>query len=201
MTLREGGAFVEGRRGGEASKGREAFEGAGGFEGGASEGNVLNEAPLSTFDLRHPPSPPRPRWSPEGLGPNPEKVGARRVGARKGWGPEGWGPKGGVPNPEKVGRRGGGPEGWGPEGWGAQNFALFFPSPAHKIRSFLPSLGVFSWNFGGVSSAGALKCARLEFSGCRVRAPAARSDVLERRSRQSGEGKSHLTWRSQDPSR
>ena len=25
-----------------------------------------------------------------------------------------------------------------------------FPSPAAKFRSFLPSLGVFSWNFGGV---------------------------------------------------
>ena len=33
---------------------------------------------------------------------------------------------------------------------GAQNFALFFPLSRHKIRSFLPSLGVFSWNFGGV---------------------------------------------------
>ena len=38
------------------------------------------------------------------------------------------------------------------------------------VRSFLSlSLGVFSWNFGGVGSAGALKCARLEFSGCRVK--------------------------------
>ena len=55
------------------------------------------------------------------------------------WGPEGWGPKGGGPNPEK----------WGPEGWEAQNFALFSLS-RHKIRSFLPSLGVFSWNCGGV---------------------------------------------------
>ena len=27
---------------------------------------------------------------------------------------------------------------------------FFFSSPAAQIRSFLPSLGVFSWNFGGV---------------------------------------------------
>ena len=40
-------------------------------------------------------------------------------GAPKGWGPEGVGQ-----------RRGGAAKGWGPEGWGAQNFALFFPSPA-----------------------------------------------------------------------
>ena len=67
-----------------------------------------------------------------------------------------------------------GPEGWGPEGWGAQNFALFFPLPP-PFRSFCVYPGVCSWNFGGVGSAGTLKCARLEFSGCRVRAPAARS--------------------------
>ena len=63
------------------------------------------------------------------------------------WGPEGWGPDTW------------GPEGWGPEGWGtkpsggpkggAQNFALFFPLPP-PFRSFCVSLGVFSWNFGGV---------------------------------------------------
>ena len=53
------------------------------------------------------------------------------------------GPKGGGP-------KGGGPEGWGPEGWGAQNFALFFLSLPPEISFFLLSLGVFSWNFGGV---------------------------------------------------
>ena len=88
--------------------------------------------------------------APEGGGP--ERWGARRVG-----GPEGWGP-----------------EGWGPEGWGPKISRFFFPFPP-PFRSFCVSLGVFSWNFGGVWSAGALKCARLEFSGCRVRAPAARS--------------------------
>ena len=46
-------------------------------------------------------------------------------------------------------------------------FRVFFPSPA--------TFPFFHWNFGGVRSAGALKCARLEFSGCRVRAPVARS--------------------------
>ena len=64
------------------------------------------------------------------------------------------------PNPEKVearraplegrGGRRVEPGGMGPEGSGAH------------------SLGVFSWKFGGVWSAGTLKCARLEFSGCRV---------------------------------
>ena len=52
--------------------------------------------------------------------------------------------------------------------WTAQNFALFF-SLSHRISFFLLSLEVFSLNFGGVLKAGALKCARLEFSGCRVK--------------------------------
>ena len=87
----------------------------------------------------------------EGVGPkHRKKCGSRRVGTQtqKRWGPEGW----------------------GPEGWGAQNFALFFPPPAHifilffslqgssrlfflspdAFSSFFLSLGVFSWNFGGV---------------------------------------------------
>ena len=44
--------------------------------------------------------------------------------------------------------------------WTAQNFALFSLS-RRKIRSFLPSLGVFSLNFGGVLKTKTLKCARL----------------------------------------
>ena len=40
------------------------------------------------------------------------------------------------------------------------------PAP---IFVHFPLLGVFSWNFGGVLDAGALKCAGLEFSGCRVK--------------------------------
>ena len=48
-------------------------------------------------------------------------------------------------------------EGWGSEGEESRRVG----SP--KFRAFSPpSLGVFSWNFGW-----ALKCARLEFSGCR----------------------------------
>ena len=91
-------------------------------------------------------------------GPNPEKVRPRRVGPRRVGGPKprkSEAPKGGAPE-------GWGPEGWDPEGWGAQNFALFFPFPP-TFRSHCVSLGVFSWNFGGV------------LKRCRVRAPAARS--------------------------
>ena len=40
----------------------------------------------------------------------------------------------------------------------AQNFALFFSLSRHKIHSFLPSLGVFSCNFGGVLVGRDLKC-------------------------------------------
>ena len=54
-------------------------------------------------------------------------------------------------------------KGWGPEGWEAQNFAFFSLLPP-QFSFFPPSLGVFSLNF-----AGALKCGRLEFSGCRVK--------------------------------
>ena len=40
-----------------------------------------------------------------------------------------------------------------------------FPLPSQF--SFFPLLGVLSWNFGGVFET--LKCARLEFSGCRFK--------------------------------
>ena len=46
--------------------------------------------------------------------------------------------------------------------WTAQNFALFFLS--RHISFFLPSLGVFSWNFGGVFEDRAYR-----LSGCRVK--------------------------------
>ena len=83
-------------------------------------------------------------------------MGPRRVGGPnlERWGPEGWGP-----------RRGGGTQGWGPEGWGPK-ISRFFPSPATIF--FLSSL---SW----ASRGRVLQCARLEFSGCRVRTAAARS--------------------------
>ena len=62
------------------------------------------------------------------------------------------------PKPRKIGPRRVGPRRvWGPK------FRAFFPSPTTSFRSFSLSLCVFSWNFGGV--AGAVKCARLEFSG------------------------------------
>ena len=77
------------------------------------------------------------------------------------------------PHPEKnglriVGPRIVGPEGWGPEGWGAQNF-VFFSVSRHHFRSFV-SHCVSSRGFLVVfGSAGAVKCSRLEFSGCRVK--------------------------------
>ena len=61
-------------------------------------------------------------------------------------GSKGGGHNGGGP---KVGERRVGARRVGPEGWEAQNFALFFPSPAAKFVLFF-SLWVFSWNFGGV---------------------------------------------------
>ena len=80
-----------------------------------------------------------------GGGPDLEKVRAPRVGARR-------------VGARRVGaRRRGGPK-----------FSRFFPLSRSQFRSFLSlSLEVFSWNFGGVCSAGTLKCARQEFSGCR----------------------------------
>ena len=88
-------------------------------------------------------------------GPNPgaPKGGAPKGGAPKGGGPEGWGPEGW--GPEGVGaRRVGGPKGGGPKVGarrvGGPKFRAFFSLSRRKIRSFLPSLGVFSWNFGGV---------------------------------------------------
>ena len=54
-------------------------------------------------------------------------------------------------------------------GWEVvQNFVFF---PLQPQFFFLSSLfwGVFSWNDGGVLKRGALRCALLEFSGCRVK--------------------------------
>ena len=84
---------------------------------------------------------------------------ARGAGALKGGGTEG-GPTGGAPTgPEgwghrrvgarKVGPKGEAQRGGEGQGVGGQNFALFFFSPATSFALFL-SLGVFSWNFGGV---------------------------------------------------
>ena len=51
-------------------------------------------------------------------------------------------------------------------------FRSFFSIPRLHFRSFSPSLGVFSLNFGGVFEGRGPEMARLEFSGCHVRAPA-----------------------------
>ena len=73
----------------------------------------------------------------------------------------------------------GAPKG-GPRRVGEQNFTVFFSFFRPHSRSFYLSLGVFSWNFGGVSSARALSCARLEFSGCHVkpRRPRSRAERI-----------------------
>ena len=70
---------------------------------------------------------------------------------------------------------------------GGPKFRAFFSLSRRKIRSFLPSLGVLSWNFGGVCCAGALKCAHLEFSGCRVKPRRPREGRKERILRQERE--------------
>ena len=51
----------------------------------------------------------------------------------------------------------------GPEGWEAQNFALFSLS-RHNFHSLFPLLGSFRGNLVVFGSAGALKCARREFT-------------------------------------
>ena len=56
----------------------------------------------------------------------------------------------------------------GPRRVGSQNFALFFPSPATAFHFFSLSFGLFR-GILVVFEAPALKCARLEFSGCRVK--------------------------------
>ena len=67
-----------------------------------------------------------------------------------------------------VGRKG--REKWSPKGRAPPpEISRFFSLSRHSFHSFLPLLLLLSWNFGGVRSAGALKCARMEFSGCRVK--------------------------------
>ena len=77
-----------------------------------------------------------------------EVWGPRRVGpqTKKKWSPEGWSPEGWSP------------EGWSPEGWSPEGAPkggrpkisrFFFPRPP-QFSFFFLSLGVFSWNFGGV---------------------------------------------------
>ena len=122
-------------------------------------------------------------WGPRRVGAPkggaPEGWGPRRVEHPKGGAPEGWRvepPKGGAPEgwsprrvePPKGGapkggaqkggaqkggaQKGGAQKGGAQKGGEAQNFALFFPSPP-QFSFFFFSLGVFSWNFGGVFEA------------------------------------------------
>ena len=72
-----------------------------------------------------------------------------------------------------MGARRVGPRRVGPRRVGARNFALFFSLSRHSFLFFFPSLLVFFVEFWWCLKH-RLKCARLEFSGCRVRAPAAR---------------------------
>ena len=65
------------------------------------------------------------------------------------------------------------------------NFRSFLSLSRRKIRSFLPSLGVFSWNFGGVFEGWDPQMCTSGLSGCRVRAPA-RGKKKERNFGRSG---------------
>ena len=96
------------------------------------------------------------------------------------WGPKGWGakprksggPKGGGLSRRPKPRKSGGPRGGAQKGArtvGAQNFALFSPLPPQFFLLFSISFGLFRGILVVFGSAGALKCARLEFSGCRVK--------------------------------
>ena len=100
----------------------------------------------------------KPR-GPEGWRVGPRRVGPRRVGAQaqKKWEPEGWGPEGW--GPEGVG---------GPEG-GSLKFHAFFSLSRRKIRAFLPSLSVFSWNFVGLCEDRGVKMCTFGLSGCGVK--------------------------------
>ena len=97
-------------------------------------------------------------WGPEkGGGQTQKKVWAPKGGAPKLW-PEGVGPRR-VWGPPRVGS----PNGGGPK------ISRFFSLSRHSLLFFPSLVSLFRGIFGGVWSAGALKCARLEFSGCRVK--------------------------------
>ena len=92
-----------------------------------------------------------PKGGPRMVGPQTQKHEVRRVG------------------PERWGFSHVGSLRLGPEGRGGPKYRAFFPLQ-QLFFSFFPLLGVFSWNFGGFFlKAGTLKCARLEFSCCRVK--------------------------------
>ena len=63
---------------------------------------------------------------------------------------------------------GGAPDCWAPRRVGGSKISRFFVPLPPQFSFFLPLLGVVSLNFG-VNEGRDLKCARLEFSGCRVK--------------------------------
>ena len=74
------------------------------------------------------------------VAPWTQEIGGSKGGGSKGGGSKGGGSKGGGPTQKKWE-----PEEWGPKGgggWEAQNFALFFPSPAAKLVLFIPPGGL-----------------------------------------------------------
>ena len=92
----------------------------------------------------------------KGGAPWTQEVGVRKMGGSKGGGSKGGGSKGGGleggarrvgAQPRKSGGPKGGPKGGGPKG-GGPKFRVFFPLPP---QFSFPSLGIFSWNLGGVS--------------------------------------------------
>ena len=140
----------------------------------AWEGNVLSEAPPSTFDFspslspapHHRSLPPLPSTPLSTLKPpsSPSKPLRSTFEATRS--PRPFDPS--PPPSPGEGRRGrggvfggsleGGPEGWGAEGWEGPKFRVFFPSPTTNFALFCLFLGLlveFRW------------C--LEFSGCRVK--------------------------------
>ena len=76
-------------------------------------------------------------------------MGGSKGGGPKGGGPKGGGPKGVGPKP----RKGGGPKG------GEPKISRFFFLFSASIFILFVSLGIFSWNFGGVLVGRDLKCA------------------------------------------
>ena len=64
--------------------------------------------------------------------------------------------------------RSGGPKGGGPKG-GGPTFRAFFSLSRHNFLSFLLSLGVFSWNFGGVFERRDPQMCTFGLSDCRVK--------------------------------
>ena len=104
----------------------------------------------------------------QGRGPKPGKGGAPQGGAAKGGGPKGGAPKGGGPKISRFFFLLPPPFSFFFSLSGGSSCVIFSLSGCLLVSFFL-SLGVFSWNFGGVLVGRDLKCL---FSplGCRVEA-------------------------------